>query len=114
MSNFLRYSDNGQDVVIRIDGDAAEIDALAKRFDQAAAAEVAMGMKRSSDDMLDKLIGVDDAWVSNMADRLHEVIRDADLEIRRLNRRCNALIGGGLCIASGCLVAGILIGGWLL
>lgn len=114
MSNYLRYCDNGQDFLIRLDGKPADIDALAVRFEREAAKEV------EGDQAAGDLVAMDAIWAATpmedamgLADRLHEVTRDADLEIRRLRHRCNALIWGGLCIASGCLVVGVLIGWWL-
>lgn len=65
----------------------------------------------------DEPIGDDDEpWTNSrdLVDELHEITRDGQIEIDRLNRRCDGLIFGGLCIASGCFVTGLLLGGWLL
>ena len=63
--------------------------------------------------LAEELIAMDALWAATptedamgLADKYHY----AQDEIRRLEHRCNALIGGGLCIASGCLVVGVLIG----
>ena len=43
-------------------------------------------------------------------DQLYEVKRDAALEIERLNRRCNALKFGSMCMVLGALATGFLLG----
>lgn len=104
------YQDNEGEVRIGFATPDEIVDAAMRQFDQ----------DRQDRELAEKLIAMDAMWASTpmedamgLADKLHEVTRDADLEIRRLKRRCNALIGGGLCIASGCLVVGVLIGAWL-
>ena len=84
----LKYRDNEGDVRIWVEGGSdAEVDALAKRFDDAA------------DDraLAEKLIAMDDSWANqDLEDRIHELERDGDSEIQRQRNRASrmALLAG--------------------
>lgn len=93
------YIDNGIPVSVAITEPQEKVEALLQAIDGAVAIEEAMRMKRCTDDMLDKLIGWDSQWAATpmedalgLADKLHEVTRDADIEIRAWRRRFRGAI----------------------